>query len=145
MYLVNHPHRPTQATFWFSKNLNAINVYSICFLCDSSLNSSHWSEKPFEMIMSRVSDQQTNVHQAHTFLFSVYKLDYITAEETTAEEIISDVTLDNLKFIWNSSNSWCLLGTRWSFSFWIFFTVTSPQEVWLGGESSPACNPPVSN
>lgn len=142
MYLVNHPHRPTQATFWFSKNLNAINVYSICFLCDSSLNSSHWSEKPFEMIMSRVSDQQTNVHQAHTFLFSVYKLDYITAGETTAEEIISDVTLDNLKFIWNSSNSWCLLGTRWPFSFWNFFYCDQPTGSVAGWRIQPCLQPP---
>lgn len=142
MYLVNHPHRPTQATFWFSKNLNAINVYSICFLCDSSLNSSHWSEKPFEMIMSRVSDQQTNVHQAHTFLFSVYKLDYITAGETTAEEIISDVTLDNLKLIWNSSNSWCLLGTRWSFSFWNFFYCDQPTGSVAGWRIQACLQPP---
>lgn len=44
------------------------------------------------------------MRQSHKLLFSVYKpirLDYRVTVERTAEEIISDIKLDKLKFIWN--------------------------------------------
>lgn len=56
------------------------------------------------MHMSRAGDQQANVCQAHKLLFCVYKhirLAYRITGKRTTEEIITDIKLDRLKFIWN--------------------------------------------